>query len=151
MKFGKQFDFHKIPEWSEYYLDYRLLKKILKQNIEKLKEIYANRALLLRQCNKSAIYKKKKKEYFSDEYKVMNNEKHTGYLSAILDQDRSILTSDQTEEEECFYSFQEKFIELVNIVNTFFKSKYNDNKTEFECLKHNFAQKKNEFLVSNFI
>jgi SPX domain protein involved in polyphosphate accumulation len=30
MKFGSQFDFHKIPEWSEYYLDYEYLKRVLK-------------------------------------------------------------------------------------------------------------------------
>jgi SPX domain protein involved in polyphosphate accumulation len=30
MKFGKQFDFHKIPEWSENYLDYENLKNELK-------------------------------------------------------------------------------------------------------------------------
>ena len=31
MKFGKQYDFHKIPEWSEFYLDYTELKNILKK------------------------------------------------------------------------------------------------------------------------
>ena len=30
MKFGKQFDFYKIPEWSEFYLDYISLKKLIK-------------------------------------------------------------------------------------------------------------------------
>lgn len=30
MKFGRQFDFHKIPEWSEFYLDYKELKNCLK-------------------------------------------------------------------------------------------------------------------------
>jgi glycerophosphodiester phosphodiesterase len=36
MKFGRQFDFHKIPEWSEFYLDYKELKKSLK-NIQKIR------------------------------------------------------------------------------------------------------------------
>jgi hypothetical protein len=31
MKFGRQFDFHKIPEWSEFYFDYKALKKELKR------------------------------------------------------------------------------------------------------------------------
>jgi SPX domain protein involved in polyphosphate accumulation len=31
MKFGKQFEFHKIPEWAEYYLDYSELKRLLKE------------------------------------------------------------------------------------------------------------------------
>lgn len=30
MKFGKQFDFYKIPEWSEFYFDYISIKKLLK-------------------------------------------------------------------------------------------------------------------------
>ena len=30
MKFGKQFAFYKIPEWSEYYFDYAAIKTILK-------------------------------------------------------------------------------------------------------------------------
>jgi hypothetical protein len=39
MKFKLQFDFHKIPEWSEYYLNYRDLKMLLKESIKKLKGI----------------------------------------------------------------------------------------------------------------
>lgn len=31
MKFGQQFEFHKIPEWYDEYLDYRLLKSLLKR------------------------------------------------------------------------------------------------------------------------
>ncbi len=31
MKFGKQYEFHKIPEWSENYFDYIELKKLLKK------------------------------------------------------------------------------------------------------------------------
>ena len=30
MKFGKQFEFYKIPEWSEYYFDYSGIKTVLK-------------------------------------------------------------------------------------------------------------------------
>jgi hypothetical protein len=31
MKFGNQYEFHKIPEWSENYFDYGLVKKLLKE------------------------------------------------------------------------------------------------------------------------
>jgi hypothetical protein len=37
MKFGKQYDFHKIPEWSEHYLDYEYLKKILKATAQQFR------------------------------------------------------------------------------------------------------------------
>ena len=30
MKFGKQFEFYKIPEWSEFYFDYNGIKTVLK-------------------------------------------------------------------------------------------------------------------------
>ena len=30
MKFGKQFDLYKIPEWFEYYFDYEGIKLMLK-------------------------------------------------------------------------------------------------------------------------
>jgi SPX domain protein involved in polyphosphate accumulation len=30
MKFGRQFESYKIPEWFEYYLDYNKLKTVLK-------------------------------------------------------------------------------------------------------------------------
>ena len=30
MKFGKQFEFYKIPEWSEFYFDYSGIKTVLK-------------------------------------------------------------------------------------------------------------------------
>jgi SPX domain protein involved in polyphosphate accumulation len=29
MKFGQQFEFHKIPEWYDQYLDYRKLKALI--------------------------------------------------------------------------------------------------------------------------
>jgi len=37
MKFGKQFDFHKIPEWSEFYLDFNGLNAQLKR-IQKIRD-----------------------------------------------------------------------------------------------------------------
>lgn len=34
MKFSRQLDYHKIPEWSNFYLDYRLMKKLVNRHIE---------------------------------------------------------------------------------------------------------------------
>ena len=36
MKFGVQFDFHKIPEWYGEYLDYNLYKAIIEIFEEKV-------------------------------------------------------------------------------------------------------------------
>ena len=50
MKFGKQFEFYKIPEWSEFYFDYNGIKTVLKfidkrrakkKQLKKLKTIKA--------------------------------------------------------------------------------------------------------------
>ena len=38
MKFGQQFEFHKIPEWYTMYLDYEMFKEMIdhfKQNLNK--------------------------------------------------------------------------------------------------------------------
>ena len=37
MKFGIQFEFHKIPEWYTDYLDYLKLKKLIKDFTRRLK------------------------------------------------------------------------------------------------------------------
>ena len=41
MKFGKQLELYKIPEWYEYYYDYKGIKTVLKflDNRPKKKEI----------------------------------------------------------------------------------------------------------------
>jgi len=48
MKFGKQFELYKIPEWFEYYFDYKGIKFVLKfldNRIEKTKKITTLRML----------------------------------------------------------------------------------------------------------
>lgn len=40
MKFGIQFEFHKIPEWYTDYLDYMKFKTIIKAFKKKLKSKY---------------------------------------------------------------------------------------------------------------
>ena len=40
MKFGIQFEFHKIPEWYTDYLDYMKFKGIIKAFKKKLKSKY---------------------------------------------------------------------------------------------------------------
>ena len=36
MRFAKQFDFHKIPEWSEHYFDYLTLRLLIEKALKKL-------------------------------------------------------------------------------------------------------------------
>ncbi len=37
MKFGQQFEFHKIPEWFEDYLSYKRLKQLLQKYSHRVK------------------------------------------------------------------------------------------------------------------
>ena len=64
MKFGKQFEFYKIPEWSEYYLDYNGIKTIIKfldkrrlkkKQLKKIKKIKAKLRKLSTQVEESNI------------------------------------------------------------------------------------------------
>ena len=34
MKFSRQLDYHKIPEWSSFYIDYRAMKKLINRYLE---------------------------------------------------------------------------------------------------------------------
>ena len=66
MKFGKQFDFYKIPEWSEFYLDYISLKKLIK---------YLDKR---RHKKRSKAIKKLKQIHIKDEEE--SNEEESSYL-----------------------------------------------------------------------
>lgn len=48
MRFGEQFEFHKIPEWYNIYLDYELLRKI----IERFKEDSNEQPAIVAKINK---------------------------------------------------------------------------------------------------
>ena len=37
MKFGTIFETHKIPDWYDHYLDYKMLKKLVKANKKAIK------------------------------------------------------------------------------------------------------------------
>ena len=48
MKFGKQYELYKIPEWIEYYFDYKAIKFVLKfldNRVEKTKKLKALKML----------------------------------------------------------------------------------------------------------
>ena len=42
MKFGKQFEFHKIPEWYTDYVDYVRLKELISMFKKKVKSKHDN-------------------------------------------------------------------------------------------------------------
>jgi SPX domain protein involved in polyphosphate accumulation len=155
MKFGIQFDFHKIPEWSEYYLDYKILKKLLKQNMKKLEKLAEskNRAAnssLKKICSSKTLYRGSKDRLLDEE-----NEKEQKMAHRKNSIDNCESSSNSLEmlhdTEEILNIWKEKFIEFVNVVNTFFKSKFLENKEEFEGLIAKMEEKRKEHQAKRFI
>lgn len=56
MKFGVQFEFHKIPEWYSEYLDYRRFKGIIKKFKKKVKSKSFKLLLLYFCIHQTSIY-----------------------------------------------------------------------------------------------
>ena len=54
-----------------------------------------------------------------------------------------------SDQYEYFDQWKEKYIELINVINTFLKSKYLETKEDFESLKSKIVGKKKEH-VSDF-
>ena len=146
MKFGQQFNFHKIPEWSEYYFDYKALKKFIKEIIKKQIGIREDKKDHPKKDKNSktklqkskSLFKSKKKDLLLEREKIENDklERRISDVSNMNNISIQILQND-----EYFYAFREKFIEFLNVVNTFFKSKYQENLEEFECLKKKIGEK----------
>ena len=138
MKFGQQFNFHKIPEWSQYYFDYKALEIFIKEIIKKQKGIRDKKD----SKSKSEV-KAKNKDLLLEEEKF-DNEKHERNISEDLSNMYSN-SIQNLQNDEYFYAFREKFIEFLNVVNTFFKSKYQENLEEFEFLKKKIVENVSDF------
>lgn len=149
MKFGIQFDFHKIPEWSEHYFDYKALKRMLKKYVKKLNELQetsqkkiADLAYKKKISSKTVYIKDTQEKLLSEEGKE-ESPKLRNRLNSDSDKSNASIET-VSEQDEYLLIWQEKFIEYVNKVNSFFKSKYLENKEEYEALKMKMLDKKKE-------
>ena len=79
MKFGKQFEFYKIPEWSEFYFDYSGIKTVIKfldprrkkkKQLKKLKKI---KEKLRKMSTRDRIYSQ---DLSSNNSKINNNDEN---------------------------------------------------------------------------
>jgi len=137
MRFGQQFNFHKIPEWSQHYLDYKILKKLIKKYMKRYKGFYNYKLdISLKEINKFkekrySVWMGKKKEILLEQDPIndMNQRNNSGDLSMMRN------SLDFIDDNEAFDSFIEKFNEQLNLINIFFQSKYNEQMKDFECLK----------------
>lgn len=54
MKFGQQFEYHKIPEWYSEYLDYNRFKKLIKTFKGKVKCKFSYHIIIKRESSRSS-------------------------------------------------------------------------------------------------
>ena len=78
MKFGRQFEFYKIPEWYEYYYDYKTIKYVLNLlDIRPKKRKKLKSLLLLKK------YFEKKKEMISSYHNDLERKDHLSSNSSL--------------------------------------------------------------------
>lgn len=153
MKFGKHLDFHRIPEWVDYYLDYESLKIIIEEAKELNKDYFTGNDqetgkddinLSISQEDKDEIPLKleEAKETLNYNYNdsskdlriTLLNDKTINNQSSSKIKRKSLLNQSKIQKAN---EFVEKYKESVNAVNEFYKSKYNEIANEFNNLIDN--------------
>ena len=160
MKFGKQFEFYKIPEWSEYYFDYNGIKTVIKfldkrrlkkKQLKKLKQMKAKLRRL------STL---KKENDISNEINTNSKElepKKSQDIDSIIDpnEKKPLLENEKMNEheiekrekimeaedlsgypnEEKLSRFLKIYREKISMVNEFFTKKLEEFESKFENTK----------------
>ena len=164
MKFGKQFEFYKIPEWSEYYLDYNGIKTIIKfldkrrlkkKQLKKIKTIKANLRKLSSQNDDSI----QSEDINTDSQNI--NKNNTIDENLLVSETRGFLrpnTINKTEkimeaEDLSGYTNEEKLIRFtkiykkkISVINEFFTKKLEELFQNLEKLKQKMNDKNKNLL-----
>ena len=167
MKFGKQFEFYKIPEWSEYYLDYDGIKTVIKfldkrrlkkKQLKKIKKIKAKLRKLSTQIEESkssddnSLINTNQVNVEPKDENLLIPEKKTFLRSNSL----SVKTEKIIEAEDLSgYSNEEKLTKFTKIyqkkigaVNEFFMKKLEEFIQNFEKMKNKMNGQNNSLLKS---
>ena len=157
MKFGKQLEFYKIPEWSEYYLDYNGIKTVIKfldkrrlkkKQLKKIKTIKAQlRALSAQSEDLPSIEEENNTNENNPIKPDENSEKLLIPDKKQLHRNQSLAISPKTEkimeaEDLSGFSSDEKKRRFINIykgkirvVNEFFSKKLEEFVENLDKLK----------------
>ena len=158
MKFGKQFEFYKIPEWSEYYFDYKGIKTVIKfldkRRLKKkqLKKIKSIKAKLRRMStfkkendilNDINTNNKEEEPKLEQDNIIDTNEKKPFLQPENINEHEMIKREKIMEAEDLSgYSNEEKlskflkiYKEKINIVNEFFTKKLEEFENKLENSK----------------
>ncbi len=144
MKFGKQFIFYKIPEWSEFYFDYAAVKTILKfldnrknkkKGLKKLKKL--KKRLSKIDPNEIALavknyYSELEKENQNENVNLIQNEKENNKKEELIKNIEDLSEYSNTEKLNYFINFYKS---KVQIIEDFFMQKLNEYKSNLENLE----------------
>ena len=176
MKFGKQFEFYKIPEWSEFYFDYSGIKTVLKfldkRRIKKkqLKKIKTIKAKLRRlstirkdsdiQNDINTNNKEIEPNLNQNVENLEENNEQKPFLQPEKMNDHDLAKREKIMEAEDLssYSNEEKlskflkiYKEKISMVNEFFLKKLEEFETKLENSKKKMLIKNQNLLRRNSI
>ena len=141
MKFGKQFAFYKIPEWSEFYFDYISLKTVLKfidprrqkkNSVKKMKKLKKKLTIIAnnKENENASNNIEETSKIIDHQYDHMNNKEIEKNEIIRNAEDISKLSL-----EEKLKHFIQFYISKLKIVDEFFSSKLNEYYNSYKNLK----------------
>ena len=148
MKFGKQFAFYKIPEWSEFYFDYIGVKTVLKfidprrqkkNSVKKMKKLKKKLTIIAnnKENENASNNIEETSKIIDHQYDHMNNKEIEKNEIIRNAEDISKLSL-----EEKLKHFIQFYISKLKIVDEFFSSKLNEYYNSYKNLKKKINEKK---------
>ena len=153
MKFGKQFEFHKVPEWTDSYLDYYLLKNSIKLNSNR--EQLSINVIKKDSLKKTSSMSIKKSKTISNLTQIKNNYDHLkcleeeikdhlirkksidGYIK-LKKENNTISINEEDEIKKFLFEYYNQ----IKHVEEFFNNKLQELNKDFEKLKKKMIDKK---------
>ena len=132
MKFGKQFSFYQIPEWSEFYLDYTSLKTVLKL-IDNRKSKRRGKNKLRKKLLKIANEEMELSFNSSENISFIKNKNGKTKKKEMLKKIKDISELKDSQKLNYYIEFYKSKLEIFD---NFIKNKINENKTQLENLEN---------------
>ena len=131
MKFGKQFEFYKIPEWSEFYFDYNGVKTVLK-----FIDIRQDKKKQLKKLKK--LKKKLRKfsaEIASNSNNLLNTNDENINIKLVInskEEEQNIIKEKDNDDNNLIDDEKDKDNEKANLTEPMLKQKLDDNDSKDE-------------------
>ena len=145
MKFGKQYSFYQIPEWSEFYLDYTSLKTVLKL-IDNRKSKRRGKNKLKIKLLKIENEEMKLSLNSSENSSFINNKKEKNKKKEMLKKIKDISELKNNEKLNYYLEFYKS---KLKIVENFIKNKIKENKIQLINLENKIYENKINEIIEN--